>query len=286
MFPALPIAGPNGAISIDQEGIAYLADGTFFISDEYGPYIYYLSASGTLLSAIQPPNAFLPRDANGNLDFTSASDPTTGRVANQGFEALTVDASNRYLYAMLQSATVQDGGSGDFRGKYTRMVKYDIANPLSPILVGEYVVELPVSGSGQARAQSEMYSLSDNRFLLLVRDGDGNGNGDPPIPSRGDLTSAIKNIGYIDISDATNIANTIYDEPSNPVAPGNVLVSGVVAAQFTEFISIIDDAQLAKAGLQNGPPQATDIVGKYESIAITSVLDPAAPNDYFVFTLA
>lgn len=36
-FPALPIAGPNNAVCIDQEGIAYLADGTFFISDEYGP---------------------------------------------------------------------------------------------------------------------------------------------------------------------------------------------------------------------------------------------------------
>ena len=204
----------------------------------------------------------------------------------QGFEALTISPDNKYLYAMLQSATVQDGGSSDFRGKYTRMVQYDISNPLQPSLVGEYVVELPVSGSGQARGQSEMYYLSESRFLVLARDGNGNGDGDPPTPSKGDLTSKIKNIGHIDISAATNIANSIYDSPANPVAPGNVLVDNVVAAQFEEFLSIIDNAQLAKAGLQNGPPQATDIDGKYESIAITSALDPTAPNDYFVFTLA
>jgi hypothetical protein len=37
LFPVLPEAGTNKAVSIDQEGIAYLADGSFFISDEYGP---------------------------------------------------------------------------------------------------------------------------------------------------------------------------------------------------------------------------------------------------------
>lgn len=45
--------------------------------------IYYLSASGTLLSAIQPPEAIVPLDAQGNFYFTSTSDPVTGRVANQ-----------------------------------------------------------------------------------------------------------------------------------------------------------------------------------------------------------
>jgi hypothetical protein len=65
-----------------------------------------------------------------------------------------------------------------------------------------------------------------------------------------------------------------------------VLASGITAAPWAPFLSIIDDAQLAKAGLNNGRPQLTDIVGKYESIALASVLEPENPDDYFVFTLA
>lgn len=113
-----------------------------------------------------------------------------------------------------------------------------------------------------------------------------NGQGDPPTPSKGDLESGIKNIGFFDISGATNIANTKYDSPANPVAPSGVLVGDVTPAIWQEFLSIIDDAELAKAGLHNGRPQYNDIDGKYESIALASVMDPAFPDDYFVFTLA
>ena len=37
-LPPLP-QGYNGRISIDAEGIVRLPDGSFYISDEYGPYI-------------------------------------------------------------------------------------------------------------------------------------------------------------------------------------------------------------------------------------------------------
>ena len=57
---------------------------SFWISDEYGPYIYRLTPSGQLIQTIQPPQAILPLTKKGALNFTSASDPTTGRAANQG----------------------------------------------------------------------------------------------------------------------------------------------------------------------------------------------------------
>lgn len=147
-----------------------MADGSFFASDEYGPYIYRISATGEILGAIQPPRAIVPLDADGNYFFTSAvgwsslskriflahsdnlllpillavlpkndqADPVTGRVANQGFEALTISPDQKSLWATLQSGTVQDGGSGDFRSRYTRMLHYDISNVAVPVLVGEY----------------------------------------------------------------------------------------------------------------------------------------------------
>ncbi|HEY2111020.1 MAG TPA: hypothetical protein VGH25_04750 [Dongiaceae bacterium] len=35
-FPDLPVA--NGRITLDNEGVVHLADGSFWVSDEYGPY--------------------------------------------------------------------------------------------------------------------------------------------------------------------------------------------------------------------------------------------------------
>lgn len=57
--------------------------GRYWLSDEYGPYIYQFNAAGQLLQTIQPPNAILPF-INGKLNFTSDEDPDTGRSANQG----------------------------------------------------------------------------------------------------------------------------------------------------------------------------------------------------------
>lgn len=53
------------------------------MSDEYGPYVYKFSPSGQLLQTIQPPEAILPF-INGDLNFTSDTDPDTGRAGNQG----------------------------------------------------------------------------------------------------------------------------------------------------------------------------------------------------------
>lgn len=70
-FPDLPVAiytgdgfggaGPGGRrVSIDAEGLVLNDDGSFWVSDEYGPYIYHFSASGRMLQAIKPPEAYIP----------------------------------------------------------------------------------------------------------------------------------------------------------------------------------------------------------------------------------
>ena len=53
------------------------------MSDEYGPYIYLMSAEGALIKAIQPPEAILPM-VKGKINFTTEDDPDTGRAGNQG----------------------------------------------------------------------------------------------------------------------------------------------------------------------------------------------------------
>jgi hypothetical protein len=51
-----------------------MRDGTFFISDEYGPIIYHFSSKGELIEMFSPPAALIPRaGANfGSRKMTSA----------------------------------------------------------------------------------------------------------------------------------------------------------------------------------------------------------------------
>lgn len=91
-----------------------------------------------------------------------------------------MDYDNSILYAMLQSATIQDGGNDDSTSRYTRLVAYNVSNSSTrPALVGEWVVPLPQSNDkGKTRASSEIHFVSKNIFLSLARDGKGHGNDD------------------------------------------------------------------------------------------------------------
>ncbi|KAJ3848209.1 esterase-like activity of phytase-domain-containing protein [Lentinula lateritia] len=291
-FPTVAVADPEMPIAnetyqhltIDAEGLIAASDGSYWVSDEYGPYVYHFSADGSLIQTIQPPEAFLPLDSNGDLNFTSVVNPTTGRAGNTGLEGLTLDAENDILYAMLQAATIQDGGDDDDTSLYTRMVAYDIANATvtPPTLVGEWVVPLPVSTSkSKTRKCSEIHFVSENVFFALSRDGNGNGAG----TSSSDTTSKYKQADLFSIANATNIAGSKFDDPSNPVAPGGVLDDSVTPATYVSFVNYIDDDQLARFGLHNGGDEDSTLINeKWESFALAPVNDPANPDDYFLFT--
>jgi hypothetical protein len=289
-FPDLPQAS-NGRVSIDSESLALLPDGGFFIGDEYGPYIYRFSPTGRLLAAIRPPEAFLPK-RKGKEHFASNNpgpggrapeppDPETGRANNQGFEGLTLTPpAGKFLVAALQSATRQDGGASPETRRYSRLVYYDVADRENPRLVREYVVPLPLfetaDGERRVAAQSELLALDETFFLLLCRDS-GNGYG------TGGAASRYRSIDLLDTSRATNIAGSRYDGTA-PVAPNGTLVDGVVPATLTRYIDINATAELRKFGLHNGEPNdRNNLSEKWEGMALAPALDPANPNDYFLF---
>ncbi|KAK7442763.1 hypothetical protein VKT23_016010 [Stygiomarasmius scandens] len=289
-FPALAIADPampiaskkDPRLTIDAEGLVANSDGSYWVSDEYGPYIYRFDASGQLIQTIQPPAAILPMDDDGNLSFTSEDDPATGRTGNQGFEGLTLDPINNVLYAMLQSATIQDGGDDKSTSRFTRLVAYDVSDPIAtrPSLIGEWVVPLPISNSkGNTRACSEIHFVSPGVFLALSRDGDGRG-GD-------DTESKYKNADLFSIAGATDIHGTKFDDPSNPIAKKGKLDKSITPAEYVAFVSYIDDDELARFGLHNDDPDDQTLIdAKWESLALAPVGDPDFPDDYFLFTFA
>ena len=288
-FPPMPQAS-TGAISIDSEAMVLASNGSLYIGDEYGPYIYRFSADGRLIAAIRPPEAFIPK-RNGKDSFSSNNpspgtaspkpqNPDIGRQNNQGFEGLAVTPGGKFLVAALQSATRQDGGSAAETRRYTRMLYYDISDPSHPTLAREHVLPLPVydNAGGQPRvaALSELYALDETHFLLLCRDS-GAGHGTDR------ATSRYRKIEILDTSNATNIAGSPYDGVV-PIAPMGKLVDGVVPATLISFIDINDNAQLNAFGLRNGEPNdRNNLSEKWEGMTLVPALDPTNPRDFFLF---
>ncbi|MBT9370050.1 esterase-like activity of phytase family protein [Rhizobium sp. CSW-27] len=287
-LPALPQAR-NGKVSLDPEAVIRLKDGSFLISDEYGPYIYHFAADGKMISATQPPKALLPM-RKGELNFSSNNvdaggkkpepkDPETGRQNNQGLEGMSMTPDGKFVIALLQSATRQDGGDSGSTRMNTRALVYDAADIDNLKLVHEYVVPLPTfdnKGKVAVAAQSEILALSDKAFLMLARDSN-NGQG-----LKGD-TSVYRKIDLVDLTAATDIANSEFDG-LKPVAPKGVVDAGVKVAAVTDFIDLNNNAELGRFGLHNGAPNdKNNLSEKWEAMSIAPVLDASAPDDYFLF---
>ncbi|KAG8964151.1 hypothetical protein FRC03_002159 [Tulasnella sp. 419] len=281
--PELPIpSGTKNTLSLDAEGLVLNNDKTFWVSDEYGAYVYRFLPSGTLLSVIKPPEAVIPY-VNGSINFSSADEPDRGRAANAGFEGLTISSDGKTLYAMLQSATIQDGGADKATSRHTRLFAWKVQpllTSLKPPLVGEWVVPLPQTSKGKTLAQSEIHYLNEKQFLVLSRDGKGRGDDEH------DTKSAYKSVDVFDITSATDIHGTLFDG-ATPVAPNGVLEPSVTPATYTPFVNILDSAQLSRFSLHNGgTSDAMLINAKWEGLALAPTQDPTTPDDYFLFVFS
>ncbi len=288
-FPPLPQAFINDRISIDAEGVVRLPNGTFFVSEEYGPYLHHLSATGVLLDSIRPPEAFIPK-RNAHDSFSSnnpaagqpaanPNEPVTGRENNQGLEGLALSADGLTLYALMQSALRQDGGAdGNSQRRHARLLAYDVKNPSAPVLRSEWILPLPLftqDGVQQVASVGDCLALNNHQFLVLVRDGNGRGTST--------AQSLYHRVLIYEVASASNLAGTIYDNAGTPAAPKGVLPASIVPATSAVFIDLNEAAQLSKFSLNNGPADnANTLSDKWESLALAPALDPAAPDDFFL----
>ncbi|KAH7356216.1 esterase-like activity of phytase-domain-containing protein [Pyrenochaeta sp. MPI-SDFR-AT-0127] len=288
-FPTLPLAnytgngfgqdGPGGArVSLDTEGLVLGNDGTYWISDEYAAYVYQFDKKGKMIQAIRTPDAFVPI-RNGTESFGAASppiynpdieispeQPVTGRGNNQGLEALTRSPDGKYLYTMLQSATIQDGGSSNSKRRNTRFLKYRVKDE-NVELEAEYAVQLPVLPTGRVASQSEIHYISENQFLVLSRDS-GAGHGQDK------SESIYRNADIIDISKATNVKGTADAFDGQIASKDGVLKSGIVPATYCPWLSYNNNEQLNRFGVRNGGAQDENLLNeKWESFAILPVDD-------------
>jgi hypothetical protein len=265
-LPDLPLA-PNGHVSMDNEALALPADGTIWIGDEYGAYIYHFNAIGEMIGAIRPPDAVIPlRQGHENFSAgeTAKGEPQSGRQNNQGFEGMSIAPGGKTLFAMTQSALVQDTDPAKIKAtrRNVRLLEYDIS--AAPRLIHEYAVQLPFYGDGKPQtvaAQSEMLALNSHQLLLLCRDSNAGFTGKRD-------ASTYRVVNLIETGDASDIVGK-FDAAGQAIAPMGNLRPGITPARLRPFLDMNDNGQLNRFGLHNGPPNDTnDLYEKWESMAL------------------
>ena len=273
-------------LAFDAEAVHLFDDGSGFVSDEYGTYIARFNASKQITGITQLPESARPHSSQGVLDFTSAATPVSGRRQNQGLEGMSVTPDGTCLFAVMQSALVQDtNGSSQQTRNNTRLFVYDVAggNRENPVLIGEYVVKLPQfnsTGNGavnRTAAQSEIVALNGTTFLMLPRDGNGLGTGSTtPI--------TFKSVQLVDFASATNILGS-YDAEGNTIIVSGALNPNIKAAASAEVINMLNGNDLAKFNLNTNvaAPNASTLNEKMEGMALVPDLSTAQGNDFFLF---
>ncbi|MFT3684402.1 MAG: esterase-like activity of phytase family protein [Phycisphaerales bacterium] len=175
---------PTESLRFDPEGVRLGADGTVYVSDEYGPVIYGFSREGKRTSVVPVPKKFqIARPDAKGVEEDKLND--SGRVANRGFEGLAITPDRKTLWAMAQSPLIQDGGRD---GEFIRMLRIDIATGKT----AEFVYPLESTHNGC----NEVLAVDDHTFAVIERDGDG-GN-----------KAAFKKIMLVDVTDATDVSGT------------------------------------------------------------------------------
>ncbi|CBF83548.1 hypothetical protein AN3023.2 [Aspergillus nidulans FGSC A4] len=286
-YPPLPAAtyvgdGFGGAgsggkrVALDSEGLAIDQEGYFWVSDEYGPYIYRFNKNGKMVLALQPPEAYLPR-RNGLLSFSAASaplytpdklpnpeDPESGRNNNQGFEALTISPDGRTLTVMIQSALNQEGGPKKKYRQPARLLQYDISNPNNP-------------------------QYKHDNFLILSRDS-GFGAG------LSETLSVYRQADIFSISNSTtDLKVKEYNFPRGSIASSEgILDTNITPAEYCPFLDFNINSELAKFGLHNGGEQDSGLLNeKWESLVLVPVEPENGQNkgkdnktEYFLFSFS
>ena len=285
---------PVNKLAIDAEALVLLPDGSGYVSDEYGPNIYHFNAAKQIDAIVTLPEAVRPRDAANNLVFDSQTGVTKGRRGNQGMEGMALSPDGKTLYALLQSATLQDSNASQQNRNNTRLMVYDVsADALNPTLIAEHAMELPrytSNGGGGAvnrtAAQSELVALPDGKVLVLARDGNG--------LAAGDVQPVYKSILMIDTVGASNFAGTTRDDIGGKITTAaGVLDASITPVTQQQVLNMLNSEQLAKFNINLGFNTDADpeleamdqltISEKWEGLSLVPALDPANPNDYFLF---
>ena len=193
----------------DPEGARVAPDGTIYLSDEYGPFLYQFDRAGRRLRSLRVPEAFLIAHPHPD-EKAEIQGNTRGRVTNKGMEGLALTPDGTKLLGALQSPLIQDHGR---EGLNIRLLQVDPATGATR----EFVYPL----ADRTHGLSEILAVNDHEFLVLEREG------------KGGTEAGFKRITRIDTAAATDVSGV-------PSLPAGALPAGIRPVARADFLDLLD----------------------------------------------
>lgn len=216
------------ADGIDSEGMVLASDGSFWISDEYGPHIVHFDASGRTIERINP---FGTGTGGRKIPLVFAK-----RKPNRGMEGLTITPDGKTLVGMMQSPMLNPTSAVGKTSTILRILTFDIASGTTKQYA--YVMD-NVSLTGV----SDITAVNATTFLTVERDG--LYGGDPKNPATFKKVFKISIDGATDISDPANGANGKHYGDNKTVEELNNLAGlqgvGITPVSKTLVLDLLKD---------------------------------------------
>ncbi|WP_158798357.1 esterase-like activity of phytase family protein [Pedobacter sp. L105] len=198
----------TSADGVDSEGMVRMADGSFWVSDEYGPHIIHFDATGKTIERINP---FGTGTGGRKIPLVFAT-----RKPNRGMEGLAITPDGKTLVGMMQSPMLNPTKADGATSLVLRILTFDIASGATKQYA--YLMD-NVTLTGV----SEIVAVNATTFLTVERDAGFAGSTTAP--------AAFKKIFKIDISNATDIS-----DPAN--GANGKLYGGKTVEQLTNLTGL------------------------------------------------
>lgn len=217
---AVLAADSNG---VDTEGLAVLPDGSFWVSEEYGPWLLHVGPDGTVRERVGPfsgPARRLPA-------------VLAARRSNRGMEGLALVPGSVTLAGLMQGPLDNPKAAGR-RSRSLRLVLFDTRTGLSRQVV--YLLEAP------GHRITELAAVSPTRFLVVEVDG--------KIPGDAKDPSRFSRIYQVDLAGATEVSDTAdgpqgrrFDGRTLEELPSDSLAAlGVTPVAKAPLLDLLDPA--------------------------------------------
>ena len=255
-------ANPNG---LDTEGIVRTRAGRFWLVDEYSPSLVSVNTDGRVIERFVP--------AGSELNTTIASTPNypvkkylpailNKRRQNRGFEGIAFTSDETTLFLGMQSPLDYPTNAIGRASRNVRILKFDTATER---VTAEYVYHVDevcaflgqATGCGVAPGEMKLSGLiAVSPTVLLVEE----------------RTDTLAKVYRVDLSRATNILGTVWDDVAAAPTAGTASLEGL-ATPATQGITVLPKTLLVNLGSFSGMP------GKIEGIALAKADVLAVVND-------
>ncbi|WP_076416975.1 choice-of-anchor I family protein [Colwellia sp. UCD-KL20] len=167
---------------LDTEAIVRLKDGTFWLTDEYGPSLVHVDVDGTILKRVVPESVATDLDNAGYPVEGLLPDALKHRKLNRGIESIALSEDEKSLYFIMQSPLAFPDANAYKTSSHVRLFKLALTDGDITSVEGEYVYNMDRASSyaglnntgDQGKKQSdvkisEMVAVGNDELVILER---------------------------------------------------------------------------------------------------------------------